>query len=524
MAMTGAGGGPIQCRQLRCSHSRPYHAAPPRAASEDQQHDPTDARSPRRARRHRDARRLQDVAAHVENRADRAQFRRHRRGRLVPLIEALRHRPGDDPVELDRQCLVDAGRRRGGRLYDLQRAVGRRRACEGQASGHHLEQDDAEREDVGAVIAALAKRLLRRHVRHRRGRLRASGCLGQRLHARDAARRPRRQAEIEQLRVPLRRDEDVVGREVAVNEARCVRVGERIGDLDGQIDRTSRIERASGDGVLQRLPRDVLEHEEQLILIFSHLVQRGDIGVRQDRGHAGVLHEPRATVRIAGDVRRQHLDRHGPSETGVAGTVDLAQAAGADAIENLVVAEGLEHGTATIILTVAGRSRTLRDEPVSYISILRNNRNFRLLYIGQTISQLGDWFNAVAVYALLLDLTGSATAVAWMMIVQFLPVAIFGPLAGVVVDRVNRRRLMIATDLLRGVMILDAAVHPAAGSGVDRVRGDGVRGRRRRRSSSRRARRRSRTSPRPRICWPPTRCRARPGRRCWRWAHRLAAW
>jgi MFS family permease len=91
---------------------------------------------------------------------------------------------------------------------------------------------------------------------------------------------------------------------------------------------------------------------------------------------------------------------------------------------------------------------------VSYISILRNNRNFRLLYIGQTISQLGDWFNAVAVYALLLDLTGSATAVAWMMIVQFLPVAVFGPLAGVIVDRVNRRRLMIATDLLRGGLIL----------------------------------------------------------------------
>jgi len=91
---------------------------------------------------------------------------------------------------------------------------------------------------------------------------------------------------------------------------------------------------------------------------------------------------------------------------------------------------------------------------VSYISILRDNRNFRLLYIGQTISQLGDWFNAVAVYALLLDLTGSATAVAWMMIVQFLPVAVFGPLAGVIVDRVNRRRLMIVTDLLRGGLIL----------------------------------------------------------------------
>src|SRR4051812_49913058 len=91
---------------------------------------------------------------------------------------------------------------------------------------------------------------------------------------------------------------------------------------------------------------------------------------------------------------------------------------------------------------------------VSYLSILRTNRNFRLLYIGQTISQLGDWFNAVAVFALLLDLTGSATAVAWMMIVQFLPVAVVGPLAGVVVDRVDRRRLMIATHIARGCLIL----------------------------------------------------------------------
>jgi MFS family permease len=89
-----------------------------------------------------------------------------------------------------------------------------------------------------------------------------------------------------------------------------------------------------------------------------------------------------------------------------------------------------------------------------YLTLLRSNRNFRLLFIGQTVSQLGDWFNAVAVYALLLDLTGSATAVAWMLIVQFLPMALVGPLAGVVVDRVNRRRVMIASDILRGFVIL----------------------------------------------------------------------
>jgi MFS family permease len=90
----------------------------------------------------------------------------------------------------------------------------------------------------------------------------------------------------------------------------------------------------------------------------------------------------------------------------------------------------------------------------SQTAILRNNRNFRLLFFGQTVSQLGDWFNSVAVFALLLDLTGSATAVAWMMIVQFLPMAVVGPIAGVVVDRVDRRRLMIATDIIRGVLVL----------------------------------------------------------------------
>lgn len=90
----------------------------------------------------------------------------------------------------------------------------------------------------------------------------------------------------------------------------------------------------------------------------------------------------------------------------------------------------------------------------SQTAILRTNRNFRLLFFGQTVSQLGDWFNSVAVFALLLDLTGSATAVAWMMIVQFLPMAVVGPIAGVVVDRVDRRRLMIGTDIFRGIAVL----------------------------------------------------------------------
>lgn len=89
-----------------------------------------------------------------------------------------------------------------------------------------------------------------------------------------------------------------------------------------------------------------------------------------------------------------------------------------------------------------------------YRALLTGNRNYRLLWFGQIVSQLGDWFNSVALYALLLELTGNATSVALMIIVQFLPMAVIGPVAGVVVDRVNRRRLMIAADILRGLAVL----------------------------------------------------------------------
>lgn len=100
---------------------------------------------------------------------------------------------------------------------------------------------------------------------------------------------------------------------------------------------------------------------------------------------------------------------------------------------------------------IAARAKIAR--PPTFLDLLSRNRNVRRLWLGQVVSQLGDWFNAVAVYTLLLDLTRSATAVAAMMVVQQLPIAVFGPLAGVLVDRMDRRRLMVWTDLVRGLLM-----------------------------------------------------------------------
>src|SRR5207237_1862416 len=81
--------------------------------------------------------------------------------------------------------------------------------------------------------------------------------------------------------------------------------------------------------------------------------------------------------------------------------------------------------------------------------LLRTNRDFRLLYSGSLISLGGDWFLTVALLDLVLQLTGSATLASLMLLCQSLPIFLFTPLAGHVVDRVDRRRLMILVAVLR---------------------------------------------------------------------------
>ncbi|HSP17865.1 MAG TPA: MFS transporter [Thermoanaerobaculia bacterium] len=84
-----------------------------------------------------------------------------------------------------------------------------------------------------------------------------------------------------------------------------------------------------------------------------------------------------------------------------------------------------------------------------YWRLLRDNRDFRLLYIGALISLGGDWFLTVALLDLVLQLTGSATLASVMLVCQALPVFFFTPVAGHTVDRVDRRKLMIAVDVMR---------------------------------------------------------------------------
>jgi MFS family permease len=67
---------------------------------------------------------------------------------------------------------------------------------------------------------------------------------------------------------------------------------------------------------------------------------------------------------------------------------------------------------------------------------------------------MGDWFDTIAVYTLALQLTGSSRSVALIMVARFLPSVVMGPLSGVVADRFSRRSIMIASDILRALVVL----------------------------------------------------------------------
>jgi MFS family permease len=91
---------------------------------------------------------------------------------------------------------------------------------------------------------------------------------------------------------------------------------------------------------------------------------------------------------------------------------------------------------------------------VTFASVLHQNRNLRYLWLGQVVSEIGDHFNNIAVLSLALRNEGAGMAVAGIMLARALPAISMGPLAGVMLDRFDRRKIMIASDLVRVVIAL----------------------------------------------------------------------
>src|SRR3954447_13447655 len=92
--------------------------------------------------------------------------------------------------------------------------------------------------------------------------------------------------------------------------------------------------------------------------------------------------------------------------------------------------------------------------PTSLPALLRQNRDYRNIWTGQIVSEIGDYFNAVAVLALIMEQTGSGMVVSLVFLSRAIPSVLAAPFAGVLLDRLSRKHIMIASDLVRAVIVL----------------------------------------------------------------------
>jgi MFS family permease len=94
----------------------------------------------------------------------------------------------------------------------------------------------------------------------------------------------------------------------------------------------------------------------------------------------------------------------------------------------------------------------------AHAPVRRPGGDFWRFWVGQTISNLGSSFTMFALPLLVFKLTGSPLNLGLIMTFEFLPYLLFGLILGAWVDRVDRRRMMIATDVARAVVIASIVV------------------------------------------------------------------
>jgi MFS family permease len=104
----------------------------------------------------------------------------------------------------------------------------------------------------------------------------------------------------------------------------------------------------------------------------------------------------------------------------------------------------------------------VRDD--SYLGLLRRERDFRRVYISQLISLGGDWFALIPLLTLLASLTGSGLYGGLVLAADTATFAVLSPYAGTVVDRVDRRTLMVVADLASAVLVLGLLLVQSSGT------------------------------------------------------------
>ncbi len=95
---------------------------------------------------------------------------------------------------------------------------------------------------------------------------------------------------------------------------------------------------------------------------------------------------------------------------------------------------------------------------IGYWELLRDNRDYRNLWLAEVISFAGDWFNTIALYTAIAELSSSTEAIAGVFVARMLPIFVMTPIAGPLVDRFDRKHVMMVSDGARLVCALGLVV------------------------------------------------------------------
>ena len=232
-----------------------------------------------------------------------------------------------------------------------------RLAAEGKDAGGHFVEHRTEGEKIGAGVHCFSADLLGRHVGDGADGGAGAGelffghggrgvvaCHRGAGHA-AALCRLLRQAEIEDLRVPVRGDENIGRLDVAVNDALGMRRFEPFGDLDAQFEQQIERKRLAVDAVLERFAFEALHREERLAFVLADFVDGANVGVIEGRSGARFALESLQRLVVLRQFLGQEFQRDEAAELDVFRLVHHTHPAAAEFFNDLIVRDRFaDHG------------------------------------------------------------------------------------------------------------------------------------------------------------------------------------
>jgi hypothetical protein len=209
-----------------------------------------------------------------------------------------------------------------------------RAVVERAGSGRQLVQDDAQSEEVAAVIDDATSQLLRRHVVDGANGGADTGQVVGRL-ALAARRKVRRQAKIEQLDQTAVGQEDVSRLDVAVDDARFVRSAKRLHHLSYDVDDFCQRRRPAHQSCLQADALEELHGDKGERLARAGIENSADVGMVERRRQPCLTLESTNRIDVRGQLLLENLDRDRAREPGILRFVDNAHPAGAQRADHV---------------------------------------------------------------------------------------------------------------------------------------------------------------------------------------------